>query len=95
MKNRHCEVGLDFKTLADLTPNVVASDVEFIVNKAAHKAAIQEIRISMTILSEIANSFNPSINKKLLESYENDHRIFSNADNGKTKRNPIGFKRHE
>ena len=95
LKNRHCEVGLDFKTLADLTPNVVASDVEFIVNKAAHKAAIQEVRISMTILSEITNSFNPSINKKLLESYEKDHTIFSNPDNGKPKRNPIGFKRHE
>ena len=95
LKNRHCEVGLDYNALADLTPNVVASDVEFIVNKAAHKAAIQEVRISMTILSEIANSFTPSINKKLLESYEKDHTIFSNPDNGKPKRNPIGFKRHE
>ncbi len=95
LKNRHCEVGLDYKALADLTPNVVASDVEFIVNKAAHKAAIQEVRISMTILSEIANSFTPSISKKLLESYENDHTIFSNPENGKPTRTQIGFKRNK
>lgn len=95
LKNRHCEVGLDYKALADLTPNVVASDVEFIVNKAAHKAAIEEIRISMTILSEIANSFTPSISKKLLDSYENDHTIFSNPENGKPTRTQIGFKRNK
>ena len=95
LKNRHCEVGLDYKALADLTPNVVASDVEFIVNKAAHKAAIQEVRISMTILSEIANSFSPSISKKLLESYENDHTIFSNPEIGKPMRTQIGFKRNK
>ena len=95
LKNRHCEVGLDYKALADLTPNVVASDVEFIVNKAAHKAAIQEVRISMTILSEIANSFTPSVSKKLLESYENDHTIFSNPENGKPTRTQIGFKRNK
>lgn len=95
LKNRHCEIGLDFKALAELTPNVVASDVEFIVNKAAHKAAIQEVRISMSILTEIAKSFTPSINKKLLESYEKDHAAFSSPNNESSNRSPIGFRRHE
>ena len=94
LKNRHCEVGLDFKALSALTPNIVASDVEFIVNKASHKAAIQEVRISMSILSEIAKSFTPSINKQLLESYEKEHTIFSNPETGAPKRTPIGFKRN-
>lgn len=94
LKNRHCEVGLDFKVLSALTPNIVASDVEFIVNKASHKAAIQEVRISMSILSEIAKSFTPSINKQFLESYEKEHTIFSNPDTVAPKRTPIGFKRN-
>ena len=95
LKNRHCEIGIDFKALAELTPNVVASDVEFIVNKAAHKAAIQEVRISMSILTEIAKSFTPSINKKLLESYEKDHAAFSSPNNESYNRSPIGFRRYE
>lgn len=95
LKNRHCEIGLDFKLLAELTPNVVASDVEFIVNRAAHKAAMQEVRISMSILSEIAKSFTPSINKKLLESYEKDHSAFSSPNSESSNRSPIGFRRHE
>ena len=37
LKNRHCEVGIDFDLLASNTPNHVASDIEYIVNKAAHK----------------------------------------------------------
>jgi len=94
LKNRHCEVDLDYKALADLTPNIVASDVEFIVNKASHKAAIQEVRISMSIVSEIAQNFTPSINKTLIDSYENEHKIFSNPEAIPSTRTPIGFKRN-
>jgi transitional endoplasmic reticulum ATPase len=93
LKNRHCEIGLDFKNLASITPNIVASDVEFIVNKASHKAAIQEVRISMSILSEIAKKFSPSITKEIIDTYEKEHKEFSKPEESKTI-NPIGFKRN-
>jgi len=94
LKNRHCEIGIDFKTLASVTPNIVASDVEFIVNKAAHKAAVHEVRISMEILSKIAKEFSPSITKDIIDSYEKEHNEFLNPSNKSNAMNPIGFHRN-
>lgn len=94
LKNRHCEVGVDFRTLAELTPNIVASDVEFIVNKASHKAAIQDVRISTLILSEVIQNFTPSINKTIIDSYENEHQTFSSSKTPNPGKSTIGFKRN-
>jgi transitional endoplasmic reticulum ATPase len=94
LKNRHCEVGLNFKALAKLTPNIVASDVEFIVNKASHKAAIQDVRISITILTDVIKNFTPSINKSIIDSYEKEHQIFSQSEATNSKNSSIGFKRN-
>ncbi len=94
LKNRHCEVGIDFRALAELTPNIVASDVEFIVNKASHKAAIQDVRISITILTDVIKNFTPSINKSIIDSYEKEHQIFSQSEATNSKNSSIGFKRN-
>jgi transitional endoplasmic reticulum ATPase len=94
LKNRHCEVGIDFKALANLTPNIVASDVEFIVNKAAHKAAIQDVRISMSILTDVVENFSPSVNKSIIDSYETEHQLFSNSEIKTSQKPTIGFKRN-
>lgn len=94
LKNRHCEVGIDFRALAELTPNIVASDVEFIVNKASHKAAIQDVRISTSILSEVVQNFTPSINKTIIDSYEDEHQTFSSSKTPNSGKSPIGFKRN-
>ena len=94
LKNRHCEVGIDFKALANLTPNIVASDVEFIVNKAAHKAAIQDVRISMSILTDVVKNFSPSVNKSIIDSYETEHQLFSNSEIKTSQKPTIGFKRN-
>lgn len=94
LKNRHCEVGIDFDLLASNTPNHVASDIEYIVNKAAHKAAISETRISMSILSEVSENFSPSISQEILESYKKAHTIFTNSGKQQNPRTPIGFKRN-
>ena len=94
LKNRHCEVGIDFRALAELTPNIVASDVEFIVNKASHKAAIQDVRISTSILSEVIQNFTPSINKSIIDSYENEHQTFSSSKTPNPGKSTIGFKRN-
>ena len=94
LKNRHCEVGIDFKALANLTPNIVASDVEFIVNKASHKGAIQDVRISMLILTDVVENFSPSVNKSIIDSYETEHQLFSNSEIKTSQKPTIGFKRN-
>ena len=92
LKNRYCELGIDYNQLALITTNMVASDVEFIVNKASHTAAIQEVRISMAILTDVVQNFSPSINKSIIDSYENEHQKFSNPEEIKPTRTTIGFK---
>ena len=93
LKNRHCEIDIDYDKLSSLTKNVVASDVEYIVNKASHKAAIDEVRISMLILTQVAQNFKPSINKEIIDSYEKEHQNFSNSESNTSTRTPIGFRR--
>jgi len=92
LKNRHCEIGLNYNKLAELTENVVASDVEFIVNTASHKAAMMDVRISMNLLEEVIHNFTPSVSKSIIESYKTDHENFS-SDNS-NNRNSIGFKKY-
>ena len=94
LRNRHCEVGLDFKKLASLTPHIVASDVEFIVNKASLNSAIEEVRISMKILIDVIQNFKPSINQMTIDLYEKEHQLFSNSDMKKPEKPTIGFKRN-
>ena len=61
LKNRHSEVEINYRKLAELTEGIVTSDVEFIVNQSAHKAAMLDVRISMNILIETLSSFKPSV----------------------------------
>ena len=68
--------------------------MEFIVNKASHKAAIQDVRISTSILSEVIQNFTPSINKSIIDSYENEHQTFSSSKTPNPGKSTIGFKRN-
>jgi transitional endoplasmic reticulum ATPase len=94
LKNRHCEIGLDYEKLADITENVVASDVEFIVNTASHKAAMTDVRISMKLLIEVITQFTPSVSKASIEAYSIEHQKFANPQNLEMNRNSIGFKKN-
>ncbi|MBP6754763.1 MAG: AAA family ATPase [Bacteroidia bacterium] len=94
LKNRHCEIGLDYEKLADITENVVASDVEFIVNTASHKAAMIDVRISMDILTEVISHFTPSVSIASIESYSIEHQNFADPKNQQNQRNAIGFKKY-
>ncbi len=94
LKNRHCEVGLDFSILSSKTIDYVASDIEFIVNKAAHKSAIKDIRISMNILLEIIQGFKPTVSKKVIDQYKKQHTNFSENGDDNDSRPSIGFKRN-
>ena len=76
LKNRHSEVEINYTKLAELTEGIVASDVEFIVNQSAHKAAMLDVRISMNIIIETLSSFKPSVGKKIINEYPNAY-VFS------------------
>ena len=50
LNKRHSEIGMDYNKLSELTENLVSSDIDFIVNKAAHAAAMADSRISFKII---------------------------------------------
>ena len=60
-----------------MTKNHVASDIEFIVNKAAHKSAMLDVRISNDILIEVLKSFKPTVSKSVIDEYEKDYNRFN------------------
>lgn len=90
LKNRYCETKMNYKKLSELTKDIVSSDVEFIVNQSAHKAAMLDVKISMNIIIDVLSSFKPSVSKDLIDSYEKEHLRFSNNDQSSSRKR-IGF----
>ena len=91
LKNRYCEIDINYQELGELTNNVVSSDIEFIVNQASHSAAMKDVRISISILKEVIGSFKPSISKEIIDSYDDQHSSFKDSESN-DGRTPIGFK---
>ena len=92
LKNRHSEVIIDYEKLAKLTENYISSDIDFIVNKAAHKAAIANTRISNEIIENVIKNFKPSITKSVIDSYKKSQDEYNNTEK-ENKRTQIGFKK--
>ena len=93
LNKRHAEIGIDFDKLSKLTENMVSSDIDFIVNKAAHTAAIADCRTTFKIIKEVIDNFKPSVSKRMIDSYKNAHEKFENNDiNTEETRTRIGFK---
>ena len=93
LNKRFSEIGIDFKKLAELTENLVSSDIDFIVNKSAHAAAIADTRISFEIIEEVIKNFKPSVPKSVIDSYEIARKKFENDGNEtQQSRRMIGFK---
>ncbi len=93
LNNRFSEVGLDYNKLAELTENLVSSDIDFIVNKSAHAAAIADTRISFKIIEKIIKSFKPSVPKRVIDSYETARKNFEGiSSDSQQSREMIGFK---
>ena len=90
LKNRYCEIDIQFDKLAEMTEGIVASDVEFVVNQSSHKAAMLDVRISMSILHEIISSFKPSISKDVIDKYQKEHVSFLNTSESPARKK-IGF----
>jgi len=96
LSKRYSEIGIDYNKLSKLTENLVSSDIDFIVNKSAHAAAMLDKRISNEIIEEVINTFKPSVSKTLIDSYNQAHKAFENTDNNSLKDNKskIGFKKN-
>lgn len=94
LNNRYCEIDINYSELSIKTKNYVASDIEFIVNKAAHKSAMLDVRISNDILIEVLKSFKPTVTKSLIDDYEKDYKRFNDIDKEDDNRPTIGFKRN-
>ena len=85
---------MDFNKLSELTENLVSSDIDFIVNKAAHAAAMSDKRISTKIIEDIIKTFKPSVSKTIIDSYSQAHKEFESEDNNtKIDKPRIGFKK--
>ena len=94
LNKRHSEIGIDYDKLSQLTENLVSSDIDFIVNKAAHAAAVADQRISNKIIEDVIISFKPSVSKTTIDSYSQAHKEFENEDtNNKIDKPRIGFKK--
>ena len=94
LNKRHSEIGIDYDKLSQLTENLVSSDIDFIVNKAAHAAAVADQRISNKIIEDVIKSFKPSVSKTTIDSYSQAHKEFENEDtNNKIDKPRIGFKK--
>ena len=95
LNKRYSEIDLDYNKLSNLTDNLVSSDIDFIVNKAAHAAAIADKRISNKIIEDIIKTFKPSVSKTIIDSYNQAHKEFVDEDNNtKTEKPSIGFKKN-
>jgi transitional endoplasmic reticulum ATPase len=92
LKNRHTEVIIDYAKLAKLTENFISSDIDFIVNKAAHKAATSNTRISNEIIEKVLNNFKPSVTKSVIDSYKKSQDEYNSSEK-ENKRTQIGFKK--
>ena len=99
MSNRFADSEINFSKLSELTKNYSSSDIGFIVNDAAHKAAIKEVPISTEILIESTRSKKSSLNEDDLKKYRRQKEKFEgeNEEGPGTgpiiSQGPIGFKK--
>ena len=90
MKGRPQEDGIDFRHLASLTGNYVASDISYIVNDAAEKAFKERADITERMLEDAIGRTRPSVGPDDIRYYENlREKIEKTAK--ESAHNPIGF----
>jgi len=68
---RPVEDNIDFERLWELTENYIISDIEFIIETTAKKAALKNLLISQDLIEKTIKSIKPSISKEELEYFNN------------------------
>ena len=66
LNGRPIENDIDYDKLWDLTENYIISDIEFIIESTAKKAAIKDVLISQSLLEKTIKWISPSISKEEL-----------------------------
>lgn len=89
LKDRPVET-VDTQLLAEMTEKYVASDIAFIVNDAAMIAAFRDEPITQEGLINSIKTTRPSLNDKLLQSYEQTRQKLENTG-GTSDRPRVGF----
>ncbi len=90
MKGRPQAKGIDFRRLASLTENFVASDIAYIVNDAAEKAFEERADITEKMLEDAIRRTSPSVSPDDIRYYDG---IRMKVEKSAKERNhrPIGF----
>ena len=90
MKGRPQAKGIDFRRLASLTENFVASDIAYIVNDAAEKAFEERSDITEKMLEESIRRTTPSVSPDDIRYYDGI-RMKVEKSARERSHNPIGF----
>ena len=91
MDDRPVAGNINYKRLAELTQNYVASDIAYIVNDAATRAFEDDIDITQELLELVISENNPSISPKDIRYYENLKQTMENKSS-ENPFNPVGYK---
>jgi len=93
LKNRPCEIGIDYDNLSKLTENFVSSDIKYLIDQASRKAVEHDVRISDKLLLEVATNFRPSVSIGVINKYLNiKTKLEGRSDPASPKKNSIGFR---
>ncbi len=90
LKGRPCE-GIDSDALAQKSEGYVASDIAYIVNEAATIAAFNRDNITQELLLKTIDGIKPSVNKELLDEYEQIRRQLEGLERGNSLPH-VGFR---
>ena len=90
MKGRPQAKGIDFRRLASLTENFVASDIAFIVNDAAEKAFEERCDITEKMLEDAIRRTSPSVSPDDISYYDGIRMKVEKSTKERNHR-PIGF----
>lgn len=88
LKGRPYDSNIDCKHLAELTNNYIASDIAFVVNEAAARAAFSDSKISNQILEEVISENKPSLSQSAINDYK---RMREKMEGIVEERRRIGF----
>lgn len=86
LKDRPCADGIDCDKLAEAADGYVASDIAYVVNEAAMRAAFNDSDITQDVLEDTIHHTNPSVRSDLLKEYDEMREKMENIDH----RNSIG-----
>ena len=92
LKKRPIEIDINYSELADLTENIVSSDIKEIIDRASKLAAKNDTRISHQEIKQVIRLFRPSISVDVLSKYQQIRSKLEGGDNSTDDNyRPIGF----